>query len=860
MDFTFVKNGAVAFFRSDAEQADWTQEELNLVCTFPYMPDKTIERGMVVLFQDPATSSWQAYEIRQCTLMPGEYYQQFTAEDIAVSELTDCHVQNRIELDNVSASNALSRILSGTGWSVGTTAGGNSSGDIERGSVWQNVTTIAANWNVYIMPRVTVNADGISGRYLDILPYEGVDRGLRLAINKNVTDPCVTYDDTDMYTALYGYGGTYTEGSLDDRVTLEYNFSSVVWSKTVDHPAKPAGQRYLEWPEMTALYGRNGRPRFGYYQNVDINNPTILLQKTWEALKVCAQPKISITGTVTDLKRIGYADQPLRLHDMAIVELEPVGLLLYKQIVRLTVDLLDPTKNLPEIGDYIPNIIYINRDTENVATGGGKGVSGGRGGGGGRGKTKVDLEWSEYKTNLIDNGRQIILNAQHIDRNDNILEQAGLEIDPVSGVLIYAEDNVNMIGSKFHVQSDRITSEVNDRKSADTQLSSRITQTANSISLEVSERKAADTQLSGRITVEANRITQEVTRATTAEGTLSGRITTTAEAITAEVTRATSAEGTLDGKISVEAGKITQIVSAVGSNGQVTAASICLAINNGGSSATINADKIYLLGETIANTITADYISGKIATLNVLRVAALTSTGNIACSNGYIMAPYFYLGSAGNATNLANAIMSLKVVQDGNNYKIQKMDFDDGDWVDVPGTFSRATSLTGGWSSGIFTVNASPQGDSFWTNLVQGTVSWSGNTATVPVEAIDSDNQQYQYATGRSITVDATARYNAGDTAGYNRGFNVGGATAFVSGSNNITSNGSYTYKGMYTNSDGDDVESGNNLSVTVDVPQGITGLTAWNNGSSASLYYYDTSSLTYKVATGSGKRWYYKS
>ena len=33
----------------------------------------------------------------------------------------------------------------------------------------------------------------------------------------------------------------------------------------------------------------------------------------------------------------------------------------------------------------------------------------------------------------------------------------------------------------------------------------------------------------------------------------------------------------------------------------------------------------------------------------------------------------------------------------------------------------------------------------------------------------------------------------------------------------------------------------------------------AYNNGSNSTLYYYDTSSLSYKVATGSAKRWYYK-
>ena len=52
-------------------------------------------------------------------------------------------------------------------------------------------------------------------------------------------------------------------------------------------------------------------------------------------------------------------------------------------------------------------------------------------------------------------------------------------------------------------------------------------------------------------------------------------------------------------EIKINSNKITQIVSAVGTNGEVTAASIVLAINTKtGSSVTISADKIYLQGDT----------------------------------------------------------------------------------------------------------------------------------------------------------------------------------------------------------------------------------------------------------------------
>lgn len=642
MNFTFLKpSGEVAFFRSDAEEASWTQEELNLNCIFPYLAGKVIERGMTILFQDPATNDWQAYEIRKCTLMPGDAYQQLIAEDIAVSELTDCHIQNRIEVTDVSAAGALSTLLTGTGWSIGTTVSSISSGDFDRGSVWQNVSLLSQNWNVYIMPRVTVGQNGITGRYLDIISSAGVDRGLRLAVNKNLTDPCVTYDDSELYTALYGYGGTYAEGSGESRATLEYNFSSVVWNKTADHPAKPAGQRYLEYPEMTALYGRNGKPRFGYYQNTSIDDPEILLQKTWETLKECCQPKISITGTALDLKRIGYADVPLRLHDMAIIELEPVGLLFYKQVIRLTVDLLDASKNLPEIGDYIPNIIYINRDTENFATGGSKGI------GSNKHRTKIDLVQSEFLTDIYDTGREVGMVARKVDTQGNILNQAGMNIDPETGVLIYSETGDNMIGSKFRVENEKIDLEVSNRTSADNALSSRITATANQISLEVSERKAADATLSGKITIEANRITQEVTdrtnadttlsgrinvekdritaevtRAEGAESTLSGRVTITESAITQEVTDRTNADNTLSGRITVNSNKIALVVTQKDGQDVVDAASIVLGINDQtGSYVKIKAQTINLSGY-----VTADELSATNATISNLTSGATTAS------------------------------------------------------------------------------------------------------------------------------------------------------------------------------------------------------------------------------------------
>ena len=536
--------GTVIFVRNDMEQGNWTQEEYTVNATFPFVADKVIERGQRIAFRDPATNSLEMFEIRNVTNIEPEHYQQIIAEHIAVSELSDDHINTK-EFTNIPPQTALTEVLTGTLWAVGNvtvgdlaeqaairadiatlglngnvdltsrpiiyadkmkaagytdfsgdyatlysstytmTAKGNvavtllmtpiaqngyvlsasalddyvdelcaqantlagfvsadtsgllmhflagtqvaamdaiaeeahdlsdewetciagdaSSADISRGSVWQAVNTVAHNWNVYITPRVTVNSAGsITGRYLDISHAEGTWRGVRLSIDKNMSDSSVVYDDSEVLTALYGYGGSVekAQASGDDK-TEELTFKDIVWTETADHPAKPSGQTYLEDPAKTALYGRNGRPRYGYYQNGNITDAEVLLQKTWETLKETSNPKISITGTVTDLYRLGYSDQPLRLHDIAIIEIKETGETFQKQIIKLDVDLIDPTATRPEIGDYIPNIIYIDHNTDKKASGGGGG------GGGGRGMTQLEDKQVKFASDWIKTDQMI---------------------------------------------------------------------------------------------------------------------------------------------------------------------------------------------------------------------------------------------------------------------------------------------------------------------------------------------------------------------------------------------------------------------------------------------------------------------
>lgn len=442
MTFTFFDAAdKVLFSRNDAETATWTVEEMSLYLLFPYDAGKVIKRGMRVGFTD-ADGIYQAFEVRKAKTYEPDHYQEITAEHIAVAELTD-EIYMRAEITDETAAAVLEDVLTGTLWSVGTvTASGTQSANLETGAVWQTIRSIESDWNVYIIPRITTDNTGITGRYLDIVPSGGKWRGIRLSVEKNADELGVTVDDTETVTAIYGFGKT-----TDDKTPL--TFADVVWEQTDEHPAKPAGQEYIEDPAATAAYGRNGRPRFAYWQNGNISDPELLLEKTWEYLKTTNKPTVTIECRVADLYRLGYADEPLRLHDFAVVDVAETDTHLRQEIVCMTVDLLDPTQTRVTIGTYIPNIVYIDRTT-------GKTV---RGGGGGRGQPKIEKEMEEFGTAIEYNATQINLRAyqRDMDTVDETLRECGIHLDVESGTIIYAKDKPWNIESHIQTQADRIS-------------------------------------------------------------------------------------------------------------------------------------------------------------------------------------------------------------------------------------------------------------------------------------------------------------------------------------------------------------------------------------------------------------------
>ena len=240
----------------------------------------------------------------------------------------------------------------------------------------------------------------------------------------------------------------------------------------------------------------------------------------------------------------------------------------------------------------------------------------------------------------------------------------------------------------------------------------------------------------------------------------------------------------------------TRVEGVVDANGNVTAASIALAVNNAGSSVKINANKIYLLGQTIADTIDADYISSAIAEIPHLYTNHITMDGDLTLGGRL-----WLLGV--NVTSLVSGVKSVRISDPVNNtYKLQYTTYDDDSWQDA-GSFSRATTLTGSWGGTVaagksFTVTASPQGNikagKVYGEIVPDTsdpvdYTVNGNNHYVARDYIiyseDENGDADVQILKKEVKISADLAYSDGYTTGYEEGSASGGSTTLTNTWNN---------------------------------------------------------------------------
>lgn len=361
--------------------------------------------------------------------------------------------------------------------------------------------------------------------------------------------------------------------------------------------------------------------------------------------------------------------------------------------------------------------------------------------GSGGGTKKQSDKWKEYYTGLQQTDYFWDMYARKVNKNGEILKQAGLYID-AGGVLQYADDNENMLYARLKVTASYIRAELTDAKNS---LYSRIEQTASYIRSEVSDTANG---LQSRIEQTASHLRSEFED--TANG-LYSRIEQTASYLRAEYqdTAAslrseieltashlrTDFEDTANGLRSSIEQTASRVSIVVDGNGNVKPASIVASINNATkeSSVLISADRISLSG----NTTVEDSMTIENGALLVKKAAVFGTTAGrqVSINNGSVNAPTLQVNSGGKLVIVGSATGEHYDITSSVIQGIIKSASVSGNVLTLtpfygsPITFSKATSLSGEWSGDSYVVTAKQNSATVATHTFNPPMRLNGTTA-----------------------------------------------------------------------------------------------------------------------------------
>ncbi len=227
-------------------------------------------------------------------------------EELRKSPVYDKRPQNALARD------VITDLLAGTNWQarfVGETTA--HSTNFYYTSVFDALKKVCEVWDLEMQFFVEMNGNRIGARYIDFKRRIGEAVGKRVVYGHNALQILQEVERTNIFTALIGRGkGEETGDGYGRKITFE----NVVWSTTQGKPVnKPKGQKHLELPLMTRQYGiKNAdgsmRPKIGFVDFSEEENPEVLIERTYKALVDAARPQLTLKTSSVYLKGVKVGD------------------------------------------------------------------------------------------------------------------------------------------------------------------------------------------------------------------------------------------------------------------------------------------------------------------------------------------------------------------------------------------------------------------------------------------------------------------------------------------------------------------------------------------------------------------------
>ena len=165
-----------------------------------------------------------------------------------------------------------------------------------------------------ILFRCNLTGEGIADKWIEVFRQIGEYSNERYEYGDKALTIEKEVDRSNIYTSLIGRGRGEEVG---DGYGRRIEFDQVYWSKSKGDPLnKPTGQINLEIPEMTEKYGiptKNGKRRKREKVVIfeDCEEPTELIQLTYQELVNCSRPLVQFKATIFGADQLGNT---IRIH------------------------------------------------------------------------------------------------------------------------------------------------------------------------------------------------------------------------------------------------------------------------------------------------------------------------------------------------------------------------------------------------------------------------------------------------------------------------------------------------------------------------------------------------------------------
>ena len=278
----------------------------------------------------------------------------------------DLQIQGYVEAisdNNCYLSSALDKVFKGSMWEYELLAPDSKKTLVfNTGSRKDLLEQIRSNWGIETEFRYEMAGSKIKRRVCYVKSKIGGVFPTRLVRGQNVLSWQYTSDYSQIYTACLALGSKMSEtlqqpipGSTETTETTRewtVDLTQAEWSKAAGNPIdKPAGQNYVELPDLTAKFGwqdENGtrHPRMAVKTFSDDKDPQTLLTDAYLWLIDQASPKVAVTASVSQVGEIQLGD------DCTLIDYSQPKIAIKERAIKISRDLLNNHNTVVQIGQY----------------------------------------------------------------------------------------------------------------------------------------------------------------------------------------------------------------------------------------------------------------------------------------------------------------------------------------------------------------------------------------------------------------------------------------------------------------------------------------------------------------------------